>query len=105
MPAKKAATKKAGVKAKTTRKRRGPTEPRGPEAKESALALDDPAIGELIQRIEGAKGSVLAAYRDPYASTPLVLASLPVGAVEAPPFQPDPSPTPAARPPRPIRYS
>ena len=97
MPAKKTATKKAGAKAKTTRKRRGPAEPRGPEAKESALALDDPAIDELIQRIEGAKGSVLAAYRDPYASTPLVLASLPVGAVEATPFQRDLSRTHADR--------
>jgi len=95
MPAKKTATKKSG--AKTTRKRRGPAEPRGPVAGESALALDDDAIADLVKRIEGAKGAVLTAYRDPYGGTPLVLASLPVGAVEATPFQRDLSRTHADR--------
>ena len=94
MPAKKTTTKKT---TKTTRKRRGPAEPRGPEARESALPLDDAAIKDLVSRIEDAKGSVLAAFRDPYASTPLVLASLPVGAVEATPFQRDLSRTHADR--------
>ncbi len=98
MPAKKTAAKKPGAgKAKTTRKRRGPAEPRGPEAGASALALDDAAIADLVRRIEGAKGAALAAYRDPYGGTPLVLASLPVGAVEATPFQRDLSRTHAER--------
>jgi len=96
MPAKKTAAKKTTA-AKTTRKRRGPAEPRGPQAGESPLALDDGAIRDLVTRIEGAKGAVLAAYRDPYASTPLVLASLPVGAVDATPFQRDLSRTHAER--------
>ena len=96
MPAKKTTAKKTTAK-KTTRKRRGPAEPRGPEARESMLALDDSAIKDLVGRIEDAKGSVLAAYRDPYASTPLVLASLPVGAVEPTPFQRDLSRTHADR--------
>ena len=94
MPAKKTTAKKT---TKTTRKRRGPAEPRGPEARDSALALDDAAIKDLVGRIEAAKGSVLAAYRDPFASTPLVLASLPVGAVEPTPFQRDLSRTHAER--------
>jgi ParB family chromosome partitioning protein len=96
MPAKKTAAKKTTAK-KTTRKRRGPAEPRGPEATETPLALDDAAIRDLVTRIEGAKGSVLAAYRDPYGATPLVLASLPIGAVEATPFQRDLSRTHAER--------
>ncbi len=95
MPAKKTATKKSG--AKTTRKRRGPAEPRGPEASQTAISLDDDAIADLVKRIEGAKGAVLSAYRDPYGGTPLVLASLPIGAVEATPFQRDLSRTHADR--------
>jgi len=94
MPAKKTTAKKT---TKTTRKRRGPAEARGPEARESGLALDDAEVKDLVGRIEHAKGSVLAAYRDPYASTPLVLASLPIGAVEPTPFQRDLSRTHADR--------
>lgn len=95
-PAKKAARAK-GAPRKTTRRRRGPAEPRGPEASASAIAIDDPAVGALAERIGKAKGSVLAAYRDPYAGAPLVLASLPLGAVEATPFQRDLSRTHAER--------
>jgi len=98
MPAKRTAAKKAGAgKTKTTRKRRGPEAPRGPEATQTPLALDDDAIAELVKRIEGVKGAALAAYRDPYGGTPLVLASLPIGAVEATPFQRDLSRTHADR--------
>src|SRR5713226_6114160 len=98
MPAKRTAAKKAGAKtSRTTRKKRGPAEPRGPEAAASALPLDDPAIADLVKRIEREKGAVLASYRDPYGGTPLVLASLPIGAVEATPFQRDLSRTHAER--------
>jgi ParB family chromosome partitioning protein len=97
MPAKKAATKKATGKKTATRKRRGPAEPRGPQPGESALALDDEAIADLIGAIAKFKGAPLAAYRDPYAGTPLVLASVPVGAVEATSFQRDLSRTHAER--------
>jgi len=96
MLAKKTAAKKATTR-KTTRGRRGPAEPRGPEPGSTALPLDDPAIADLVERIEGAKGAVLSAYRDPYGGTPLVLASLPIGAVEATPFQRDLSRTHAER--------
>jgi ParB family chromosome partitioning protein len=96
MPARSTAKKAAGTK-KTTRKKRGPAEPRGPEAAASGLDRDDPAIGELVRRVTDAKGAVLAAYRDPYASTPLVLASLPIGAIEPTPFQRDLSRTHADR--------
>ena len=95
-PVKKAAPKKATAK-KTTRRKRGPAEPRGPEAREAAIARDDPSIVGLAEKIEKAKGAVLAAYRDPYAGSPLLLASLPLGAVEATPFQRDLSRTHADR--------
>ena len=95
-PAKKAAPKKTTTK-RTTRRKRGPAEPRGPEARDAAMARDDPAILGLTDKIEKAKGAVLAAYRDPYGGTPLLLASLPLGAVEATPFQRDLSRTHADR--------
>ena len=97
MPAKKTTAKKATGKKTTTRKRRGPAEPRGPEPAQAALALDDESIAELIGAIGKFKGAPLAAYRDPYAGTPLVLASVPVGAVEATSFQRDLSRTHAER--------
>lgn len=97
MPAKKTTAKKATGKKTTTRKRRGPAEPRGPEPAQAALALDDESIAELIGAIGKFKGAPLAAYRDPYAGTPLVLASIPVGAVEATSFQRDLSRTHAER--------
>ncbi|HUQ41008.1 MAG TPA: hypothetical protein VM052_00755 [Candidatus Limnocylindrales bacterium] len=100
VPAKKTTTKKAakpGAKAKTTRKRRGPAEPRGPEANASALTLDHESVTELVAQIEKLKGTALAAYRDPYGATSLVLASIPVGSVEATSFQRDLSRTHAER--------
>jgi ParB family chromosome partitioning protein len=87
MPAKKSAAK-AGTK-KTTRKRRGPAEPRGPEATEVALGLDDESIADVVAKIAKLKGTSLAAYRDPYGGTSLVLASVPIGSVEATSFQRD----------------
>ena len=87
-PAKKTATKKTTTR-KTTRRKRGPAEPRGPEARESALDRTDEHVSALTERVEKARGSVLASYRDPYAGLPLVLASLPIASVEPTPFQRD----------------
>ena len=106
MPARKTTTKTTGAKARTTattRKRRGPAEPRGPEASAAALTLDDASITEVVKRIERLKGTALAAYRDPYGGTSLVLASIPVGSVEATSFQRDLSRTHAERLARAIR--
>ncbi|TMC79068.1 MAG: hypothetical protein E6J09_03000 [Chloroflexi bacterium] len=95
-PAKKTATKKATTR-KTTRRKRGPAEPRGPEAREAELTREDEHVAALAEKVEKAKGTVLGAYRDPYAGLPLVLASLPLGAVDATPFQRDLSRTHAQR--------
>ena len=95
-PAKKTATKNAATR-KTTRRKRGPAEPRGPEARESGLDRGDEHVSVLAEHVEKAKGSVLAAYRDPYGGLPLVLASLPIASVEATPFQRDLSRTHADR--------
>ena len=53
-PAKKTATKKATTRKTTTRRRRGPAEPRGPEARESALDRGDEHIVALSERVEKA---------------------------------------------------
>ncbi len=90
------AAKKGALK-RTTRKRRGPAAPRGPEARDAALALDDASVADLVERVNRARGSVVGAYRDPYAGASLVVASLPLAAVEATPFQRDLSRTHAER--------
>ena len=96
MPAK-TTRAKAGPKKTTTRKRRGPAEPRGPEASETALGLDDSSVADVVAKIAKLKGTALAAYRDPYGGTSLVLASVPIGSVEATSFQRDLSRTHADR--------
>jgi ParB family chromosome partitioning protein len=100
VPAKKTvAKKKTGAKTKTTttRKRRGPEAPRGPEASQSQLSLDDASVADVVARIAKLNGTSLAAYRDPYGGTSLVLASIPIGSVEATSFQRDLSRTHAER--------
>ena len=94
MPTKKATaprTRKTASAAVAQRRatRRGPAAPRGPEARESAIALDHPDVQPLANRVAAAGGTVLAAYRDPYAGSPLILASLPLRAIEPTPFQRD----------------
>jgi len=94
MPKKRAAvppTPKTATKAVAKRRatRRGPAGPRGPEPGDSALALDHPDIAPLEARIRAGGGAALAAYRDPYAGSAVILASLPLGAIEPTPFQRD----------------
>jgi ParB family chromosome partitioning protein len=70
---------------------------RGPEAAEAVLDPADPALAETVERVRAAGGAVSGAYRDPLSGTPLVVASLPLGALEPTPFQRDLSPTHAKR--------
>src|SRR5262245_10534949 len=66
---------------------------RGIEAKETRLESPGGAAGELVERIEAEGGQVLGAYYDPLGKNPLVMAVLPIGAVEPTPFQRDLSQT------------
>jgi ParB family chromosome partitioning protein len=97
MPAKKKAATGAKKTTRKTTRRRGPGEPRGPQPGESAVDRGDPAIADLARSVDDAGGAVLGAYKDPYAGSPLVLASLPLKAVEPTPFQRDLSRTHAQR--------
>jgi ParB family chromosome partitioning protein len=89
-PAKTARKTKPG----SARKRLTPAkERRGPEAIAAPLAPDAQELAELRAAVAGVGGAPAGAYRDPLSSHPLLLALLPLEAIEPTPFQRDLSPT------------
>ncbi|MBV6424581.1 MAG: hypothetical protein NAOJABEB_02394 [Steroidobacteraceae bacterium] len=93
-----AARRKTATRARAVKSRaRGKLAParasRGLAAAEVALALDAPEIASLVADVRQAGGTPLGAYRDPLGGRPLLLASLPLAAVQPTPFQRDLSPT------------
>lgn len=88
-PKRSSAAPKAKAPRTGTRRRRGPAEARGPEAAEAPLASDEGALGALADRVRREGGAVIGAFRDPYAGQPLLLASVPLRAIEATAFQRD----------------
>jgi len=100
------ATRKVSSKAtrgrKTTPKRtRGKLAPgasaRGLDAAEVNIAMDSAEIAAVVGLIRSVGGAPIGGYRDPLGGRALVLASLPLGAVQPTPFQRDLSPTHAKR--------
>ena len=99
----------AKAKSKTTRARkpaankraRGKLAPgssaRGLDAAEVAIAMDSAEIADVVALVRSAGGALIGSYREPLGGRPLVLASLPLNAVQATPFQRDLSPTHAKR--------
>jgi ParB family chromosome partitioning protein len=67
--------------------------PRGLASGEVRLDLAAPEVASLVAEIERAGGAAIAAYREPLAGGPVVLAALPRDAVAPTPFQRDLSPT------------
>ncbi|MEJ0086574.1 MAG: ParB N-terminal domain-containing protein [Pseudomonadota bacterium] len=88
-PAKKAKTKRAKLAPNLV--------PRGLSATEVALPLDHPDIAAVVDLVRKAGGAPIGAYREPLGGRPLLVASLPFGAVQPTPFQRDLSPTHAKR--------
>src|ERR1700683_2705575 len=84
-----------------TKRARGKLAPggtaRGLDAAQVAIALDSAEIAEVVALGRSACGAQIGAYRDPLGGRPLVLASLPLGALQPTPFQRDLSPTHAKR--------
>lgn len=79
---------------KKTRGRLSPRrEKRGLDAADIALGLEGPDVAPLVEEVRAVGGAALGAYREPLSGRALVLAALPVGAVEPTPFQRDLSPT------------
>jgi ParB family chromosome partitioning protein len=68
-------------------------EARGLTATEVAIALADPAIAALAAFVRDAGGAPIGAYHEPLGGRPLLLACIPLGAVQPTPFQRDLSPT------------
>ena len=77
------------AKAKPRGKLAPARERRGLAATEVALPLDQPEIAALAAEIVAAGGAPLGAYRDPLGGRPLLLASLPLAALQPSPFQRD----------------
>ena len=92
---------KAVGKAKAGKKSRGKLAPgskaRGLEAAEVAIPLDSADVAEVSALVRNAGGAAIGAYRDPLGGRAILVASLPLGAVQPTPFQRDLSPTHAKR--------
>jgi ParB family chromosome partitioning protein len=70
---------------------------RGLEASQIAVAIDSPEVAELVALVREAGGAPIGAYHEPMGGRPLLLACLPLAAVQPTPFQRDLSPTHAKR--------
>jgi ParB family chromosome partitioning protein len=70
---------------------------RGLAATEVALPPDDPQLAPLVAQVRDAGGAPIGAYREPLGGRLLLLASLPLAALQPTPFQRDLSPTHAKR--------
>ena len=97
MAAKKKTSTKTRSKTKRTPKLAPNAVKRGLSAGEVALALEHADIASVVELVRKAGGAPLGAYREPLGGRPLLLASLPFGAVQPTPFQRDLSPTHAKR--------
>jgi len=83
---------------KSTRSRLTPRkDKRGLKAEEIVLASEAPEVIALAAEVKTAGGAVIGAYREPLSGRALLLAALPVEAVEPTPFQRDLSPTHTTR--------
>src|ERR1700721_4645015 len=88
-------------RARASKRTRGKLAPggtaRGLDAAQVAIALDSAEIAEVVAQVRSAGGAFIGAYRDPLGGRALVLASLPLSAVQPTPFQRALSPTHAKR--------
>ena len=98
---KRAGTRVRSNAARSARRGRGRLAPgkqaRGLDAAQVAIAIDDPAVAELAALVREAGGAPIGAYHEPLGGRTLLLASLPLNAVQPTPFQRDLSPTHAKR--------
>jgi ParB family transcriptional regulator, chromosome partitioning protein len=90
-----------GRDASRTRRARGKLAPgaqaRGLEASQVVLGVDSPEVADLAALVRAAGGAPIGAYHEPMGGRPLMLACLPLAAVQPTPFQRDLSPTHAKR--------
>jgi ParB family chromosome partitioning protein len=85
-------------RAAARRKRLTPASaPRGLAATEIVLPLDAPSVAPLVDEVQRAGGAPIGAYREPLSGKAILIAALPITAVDPTPFQRDLSPTHAKR--------
>src|SRR5579859_480729 len=93
--------KKTGKAGAVKKKRQGKLAPsakaRGLDASQVAIAMDSPEIADLAALVRDAGGAPIGAYHEPLGGRALMLASIPLSAVQPTPFQRDLSPTHAKR--------
>ncbi|MCI0507457.1 MAG: ParB/RepB/Spo0J family partition protein [Gammaproteobacteria bacterium] len=88
------AKKKTVKKKKAGRGKLAPRkEQRGLTAAEMVLPVGGSEVATLIAEIESAGGAAIGAYREPFSGRPMLMAALPISAVQPTPFQRDLSPT------------
>jgi ParB family chromosome partitioning protein len=96
---KKKTAKKKTAKKKTARKKsgRGKLAPsknkRGLKPAEITIGLEHKEIAPLVEEIKAAGGAAIGAYAEPLSGRPILIASIPLKAVQPTPFQRDLSPT------------
>jgi ParB family chromosome partitioning protein len=99
--ASKSTTSAKGAKRSAPKRRPGKLAPnakaRGLEAAEVAIAMDSPEVAALATLVREAGGAPIGAYHEPLGGRALMLASIPLNAVQPTPFQRDLSPTHAKR--------
>src|SRR4051812_35204062 len=97
MAAKKTSRAKSGAASRKTRTSRGKLAPgrtsRGLAAADVPIATDNPEVADLAALIIEAGGAPIGAYREPLGGRAIMIASLPLAAVQPTPFQRDLSPT------------
>lgn len=92
--AKKKAVKKKVARKKSSRGRLAPAKTkRGLKASQIVLGLDDTSVAPLVDEINTVGGAAIGAYAEPLSGRPVLIASIPIKAVQPTPFQRDLSPT------------
>lgn len=66
---------------------------RGLDAGDIVLAMDAPPLADLCHEVQKVGGIAIGGYREPLSGRPVLLATLPITAVQPTPFQRDLSPT------------
>ena len=93
---KKVAAKKTSKKItrkKKVSKLRPSKHKRGLKAADMVLNIEVPELLQLVEEVEMAGGAAIGGYREPLSGRPMLLAALPLKAVQPTPFQRDLSPT------------
>ncbi len=85
--------RKSGRKTSAAKRLTPRVEKRGLAADQVVLPVATPELAGLVGEVERAGGAAIGAYREPFSGRPILLASLPLGAIEPTPFQRDLSPT------------